>query len=45
MVVARVLAIVDERTIYRYHMHAKNASTVEWCLNEKVELLFKLAMP
>ena len=37
------LAIVDVRTIYRYH--AKNASPVEWCLNEKVELLCKLAMP
>ena len=37
------LAIVDVRTIYRYH--ANNASPVKWCLNEKVELLCKLAMP
>ena len=28
--------------IYRYH--AKNASPVKWCLNEKVELLCKLAI-
>ena len=39
----RFLAIVDVRTIYRYH--AKNASPVKWCLTEKVELLCKLAMP
>ena len=25
-------------------MHAKNASPVKWCLNEKVELLCNLAM-
>ena len=37
------LAIVDVRTIYR--CHAKNASPDKWCLNEKVELLCKLAMP
>ena len=35
--------MVDVRTIYRYH--AKNSSPVKWCLNEKVELLCKLAMP
>ena len=37
----RFLAIVDVpiRTMYRYH--AKNASPVKWCLNEKVELLCK----
>ena len=34
--------VVDVRMI-RYH--AKNASPVKWCLNEKVELLSKLAMP
>ena len=34
---------MDVRTIYRYH--AKNTLPVEWCLNEKVELLCKLAMP
>ena len=35
--------IVDVHTIHRYHN--KNASPVKWCLNEKVELLCKLAMP
>ena len=39
----RFLAVVDVRTIYRYH--ANNALPVKWCLNEKVELLCKLAMP
>ena len=34
----RFLAIVN---VY----HAKNASPVKWCLNEKVELLCKLVMP
>ena len=39
----RFLAILDVRTIYR--VLAKHASPVEWCLNEEVELLCKLAMP
>jgi len=49
----RFLAIVDVRTIYRYHAKLKiallagHASPVmiKWCLNEQVELLCKLAMP
>ena len=48
----RFLAIVDVRTIYRYHakiaLLAGHASPVmiKWCLNEQpVELLCKLAMP
>ena len=29
----------------RIALQAGHASPVKWCLNEKVELLFKLAMP
>ena len=37
----RFLAIVDVR--FRYH--SNHVPPVKWCLNEKVELLCKLAMP
>ena len=48
----RFLAIVDVRTIYRYHAkiaqlagHAYASPVmIKWCLNEQVELLCKLAM-
>ena len=39
----RFLAIVDVR--FRYQAKHASPRPVKWCLNEKVELLCKLAMP
>ena len=41
----RFLAIVDVRTIYRYHMHAKNASAAKWCLKGRIALQAGHASP
>ena len=39
----RFLAIVDVRTIYRYH--AKNASAAKWCLKGRIALQAGHALP